>query len=379
MEIRQGYKYTEEFGYIPDDWEVKKIGDVGETIIGLTYSPKEISKIGILVLRSSNIQNDKLSFQDNLFVKKELPQKLYTRYGDILVCVRNGSRELIGKCAFIDERCVNQTFGAFMTVLRTVACPYFIFSMFQSSIIKEQIKDGIGATINQITNYLMRNFIFPLPPIQEQEKIAQVLRDMDKLIESTERLLEKKRNLKTAAMQKLLTPQSHWEEMKIKDCCPLQRGFDLPIDKIKLGCFPVVFSNGIGKFHDMYKVKGPGVVTGRSGSIGGVFYINEDFWPHNTTLWVTKFINCFPLYIYYVLKWLKLEKYKGGSGVPTLNRNDLHEKILFFPPLQEQQQIAQILSDMDEEIEALEKELEKYRMIKTGAMQELLTGKTRLV
>jgi type I restriction enzyme, S subunit len=116
-----------------------------------------------------------------------------------------------------------------------------------------------------------------------------------------------------------------WEVKTIKDVAPLQRGFDLPSREIEKGIFPVVYSNGIVNYNKTYKVKGPGVVTGRSGTIGNITYVDKDFWPHNTSLWVTNFRNCIPKYIFYLFKYIDLKKFSSGSGVPTLNRNDVHE------------------------------------------------------
>jgi type I restriction enzyme S subunit len=140
-----------------------------------------------------------------------------------------------------------------------------------------------------------------------------------------------------------------------------------------------VYSNGILNRHSTYKAKAPGVITGRSGTIGKVTFIEEDYFPHNTTLWVTDFKGNNPKFIYYLYLFLKLERFSTGSGVPTLNRNDVHANSISIPPTsREQKAIAQILSDMDAEIEKLEQQREKYKAVKQGMMQELLTGKTRL-
>jgi type I restriction enzyme S subunit len=96
-------------------WEETTLGEIGECIIGLTYKPENVVEHGLLVLRSSNVQNGHLAFDDNVYVNIAVKDKLITREGDILVCVRNGSRDLIGKCAMIDKRGANQTFGAFMS------------------------------------------------------------------------------------------------------------------------------------------------------------------------------------------------------------------------------------------------------------------------
>lgn len=170
-----------------------------------------------------------------------------------------------------------------------------------------------------------------------------------------------------------------WIEKKISEIAPLQRGFDLPTTQIRQGKFPVVYSNGIGEHHKYAMVKGPGVVTGRSGTIGSLIFVEEDYFPHNTTLWVVNFNgNCekFIYYLYHLIDW---QKYSTGSGVPTLNRNDIHELRIFMPTdIFEQRAIASVLSDTDKYITALEKLIAKKRAIKQGAMQELLTGKRRL-
>ena len=171
-----------------------------------------------------------------------------------------------------------------------------------------------------------------------------------------------------------------WEVKNILNISPLQRGFDLPICEIKEGKFPVVFSNGIFKFHSKYMAKKPGVVTGRSGTIGKVFFIENDYWPHNTTLWVTNFKGNNPKFIYYLFEHTDISIFSSGSGVPTLNRNDIHERKVALPiTLAEQTAIATALSDVDALIAALDKKITKKQQIKQGAMQQLLTGKKRLL
>ncbi len=169
-----------------------------------------------------------------------------------------------------------------------------------------------------------------------------------------------------------------WEVTKIEEIAPLQRGFDLPVVQIKDGDYPVVFSNGVLAKHNVYKVKGPGVVTGRSGTLGQVHYIKENFWPHNTSLWVTDFKGNSPKFIFYFYKNLGLLRFGTGSGVPTLNRNDVHRHNVFFPPLPEQNRIVKVLEAWDEAIEVLAKKIKHKKEIKKGLMQNLLTGKIRL-
>lgn len=121
----------------------------------------------------------RLRFEDNVFVETEIPERIMVRTGDILICVRNGSRDLIGKCAKIDERCQGMTFGAFMAVFRT-SFHNFVFHQFQSDMIKRQIHEHLGATINQITNKSLNSFQLPFPLDEaEQTAIATILSDMD--------------------------------------------------------------------------------------------------------------------------------------------------------------------------------------------------------
>ena len=169
-----------------------------------------------------------------------------------------------------------------------------------------------------------------------------------------------------------------WEVKRILDFAPLQRGFDLPTEKIVKGAYPVVYSNGILNFHIEYKAKGPGVVTGRSGTIGKVTYVESDYWPHNTSLWVTDFKGNNPKYVYYVYKYIGLSKFSSGSGVPTLNRNDVHVSKIAIPPIEEQGCIVKVLELWDSAIEKQSELIEKLKLRKHALMQQLLTGMRRL-
>ena len=169
-----------------------------------------------------------------------------------------------------------------------------------------------------------------------------------------------------------------WGIKKLSEVAPLQRGFDLPTGKIKKGSYPVVYSNGISNYHNEFKVKGPGVITGRSGTIGKVHYADGNYWPHNTALWVTDFKDNNPRFIYYLYTYVNLEKFATGSGVPTLNRNDVHSFEVLVPSCSEQKSIAEALSDTDNLIQSVEKLIDKKKKIKQGTMQQLLTGKKRL-
>ena len=200
------YKQTE-LGPIPEDWEVKNLGEIAETFTGLTYSLENVYEHGTLVLRSSNIKNEQLCFEDNVFVQMSIPERAFVKENDILICVRNGSKALIGKSAIITKAAVGMAFGAFMTVLRSsIINQNYLLYIWQSDFVQKQVTDNLGATINQITNADFKKFnVIISPDKEEQTAIANVLSSMDKEIETLNAKLEKYRNLKTAMMQQLLT------------------------------------------------------------------------------------------------------------------------------------------------------------------------------
>ena len=145
--------------------------------------------------------------------------------------------------------------------------------------------------------------------------------------------------------------RNDWQEVPLGEVMTLQRGFDLPRNKRLEGPFPVIASTGRVGSHAEAKVRGPGVVIGRSGSLGGGQYIKDDFWPLNTTLWVKDFKGNDRHFCYYLLKSLDLAHFNAGSGVPTLNRNHIHPLSVLCPPFPEQRAIAHILGTLDDKIE----------------------------
>jgi type I restriction enzyme S subunit len=174
----------------------------------------------------------------------------------------------------------------------------------------------------------------------------------------------------------MIVPQG-WEFKKLGGVAELQRGFDLPSSKRVDGCIPIISSGGLTGFHNEFKAKAPGVVTGRYGSIGSVFYIQEDFWPLNTALWVKDFHSNDPEFIYYMLSSFDFKKFSDKTGVPGVNRNDLHIVKVGVPPVSEQRKIAQILSTWDKSIVTTEKLIAASQQQKKSLMQQLLTGKKR--
>ena len=144
-------------------WEIKRLPEVAEYFIGLTYSPKDVSNKGTIVLRSSNIQNDELDLSNLVRVARPVKEGLIVRKGDILMCSRNGSKRLVGKTALISNLPEEMTFGTFMTVIRGKPNPYLAW-FFKSDAFREQIGVGENTMINQITKYMLDAIRVPFPP-----------------------------------------------------------------------------------------------------------------------------------------------------------------------------------------------------------------------
>lgn len=185
------------------DWEEKELNELGELINGLTYSPNDVKEEGLLVLRSSNIQNGLIDLKDCVYVRKDIKGANISQSNDILVCVRNGSKALIGKNALIPENLPLATHGAFMTVFRAKN-PHFVFQLFQTFFYETQVNGDLGATINSINgkNFLKYKFPFPKNP-KEQQKIADCLMAVDDLITAATEKIEQLKAHKKGLMQGL--------------------------------------------------------------------------------------------------------------------------------------------------------------------------------
>ena len=159
----------------PKGWEIKKLPEISKYHIGLTYKPSDTADDGILVLRSGNIQDSKLVFDDNVFVKCDVNENLIVRENDILMCSRNGSANLVGKVALIPKLENRTTYGAFMTIIRSNYA-YYLFSYFQQPCFRIQIRGTQTATVNQITQSMLDKIEIPLPPMELQNQFAEFVK-----------------------------------------------------------------------------------------------------------------------------------------------------------------------------------------------------------
>lgn len=170
---------------LPLGWEWCRLGDIGVTNIGLTYSPNDISDDGTPVLRSSNVQNGEISLEDLVRVTKNINEKVLVKDGDLLICARNGSRDLVGKCALIKNLPEETAFGAFMAIFRSDFNDYIKYFI-ESPIYRRSLEGVSTTTINQITQGNLKNTLLPLPPLAEQYRIVAKVDELMALCDELE-------------------------------------------------------------------------------------------------------------------------------------------------------------------------------------------------
>ena len=243
-------------------WETKKLGEIGEIVNGLTYSPNDIAENGVLVLRSSNVQNRSLAFEDNVYVRTDNYNPV--QENDILICVRNGSKNLIGKNALINKEIEGVAFGAFMSIYRS---PFnkFLFHWFDSSEYKEIVHRNLGATINSINGSDLKLFKVPFPSVEEQKKMASFLSLIDdrittqsKIIEQLETLIREFRNQifnrRIRFKDEHANEFSKWREVIIGDILKIGNGKDYK--HLQSGEIPVFGTGGFMDWVNSYLFRG---------------------------------------------------------------------------------------------------------------------------
>ena len=242
----------------------------------------------------------------------------------------------------------------------------------------------------------------PLPPLPEQVAIVRFLDHADRRIrryirvkQKLIKLLEEQKQaiihravtrgldpnvrLKPSGVEWLGDVPEHWEVKRLKWVTRLQRGYDLPADRRISGPFPVVSSGGIIDTHSEARCPGPGVVMGRYGSTDAVFYIEQDFWPHNTALFVTEFYKNNPKWCYYLLRSITKADHAGKSAVPGVDRKDLFQIVVVAPPPAEQFEIVGSIEDesrdLNDAITSAQREISLLREYRTRLIADVVTGK----
>jgi type I restriction enzyme, S subunit len=226
--------------------------------------------------------------------------------------------------------------------------------------------------------------------VADQARIADVLAAYDELIANNTRrieLLERSAGLLFDQWFVWLRYAGHehakivdglpegWERVPLENALVLQRGFDLPNQSRRDGSIPIYGSTGIGGYHDEARVAAPGVVTGRSGTLGEVHFVRENFWPLNTALWVKEFRRVTPLYALFLLRTLDLKKYNGGASVPTLDRKSVHRIAILIPPRDLIVRFDKIVTPSFDQIGNLGIQNERLRQARDLLLPRLIDGR----
>ena len=182
------------------NWPLVKLSDIAEYRIGLTYKPEAVSSSGTAVLRSGNIQNSQLCYEDTIYVDSKVEAKLLLKKHDILMCARNGSQELVGKVALIEDDILNTTYGAFMMAISSKYYVY-LFEYFRSQAFRRLISVGSTTTINQVTTKMLNSVVIPLPDIDTVNRFALYHSQINKLKSDVQKSIDETQLLMDSLMQ----------------------------------------------------------------------------------------------------------------------------------------------------------------------------------
>ena len=421
------FKMTE-LGPIPKDWDVKRLGELWSSFktgpFGSSLHAQDYIENGTPLINPMHIQDGKIEPSTDMTVDDSTKHRLsaYKLSQDDIVVGRRGE---MGRAALVGEKengwlCGT---GCFFLHLKESCCPSYIALYLRTPTSVASLNgEAVGTTLVNLNQKILSDLKLPLPPLAEQRRIAGALSDVDELISALGKLIEKKRNIKTGAMQQLLTGKTRlpgfgakrtefkqtelgpipvdWEVMRLGDVCTdyaygtgaeavdydgenkYIRITDIDEDSHLYSPLPLASPSFFSEGH---VVKENDLLVARTGASVGktYFYSKSDgklifagfLMKANVKHAEGKFIFYLTLTDYYK-RWVSSES--ARSGQPGINIRQLQSLLLPLPPLTEQKAIAAVLSDMDAEIAALEADRAKYERIKSGMMQELLTGKTRL-
>jgi type I restriction enzyme S subunit len=434
MKRYDNYKSSgvEWIGDVPTHWDVRKLKFVGESLIGITYSPDDVSAngSGTLVLRSSNIQNGALTFDDCVYVEKEIQPKHRTKTGDILICARNGSAHLVGKSAYIDEKASGHSFGAFMSIFRSDSGK-FLYYFFNSQIFKAQTGLFSTSTINQLTSDTLNNLFVALPSDNyEQTAIAKYLDEkteqIDTLIVNKRRLIELLKEERTAIINQAVTKginehaklepsgidwlgdiPEHWKVKKLKYVANrVQTGSTPPsnqeeyyVDEINWFTpsdftDKLLLTNSKRKIAELAVEKGvvktfPAnslLMVGIGATLGKVGFIVEPATSNqqiNAISFSNRELAVFYAYFFHVNQ-ANIVSLANAATLAILNQSQTRDIPLPVPPTENE--IKEILrfinhkeSDFALTIEKIEKEIELMKEYRTALISEVVTGKIKVV
>ena len=387
-------------------WEIKRLPEIAEYFIGLTYSPKDVSDKGIIVLRSSNIQNDELDLSDLVRVARPVKETLKVRDGDILMCSRNGSKRLVGKTTMISSLPEDMTFGTFMTVIRGKHNPYLAW-FFKSDAFREQLGVGENTMINQVTKYMLDAIRVPFPLPAEQQRIVGVLDEAFAGIATAqanaEKNLQNARALFESHLQFIFTQRGKgWVDTKLDDVCGFQNGFAFKSSTFKPSGVPILRISNIqdGRIDtdnrlvffdpkdyrenlDRYRIVKDDLLIAMSGATTGklgfntedtVFYLNQRVGKFEPG----KKLNRRFLYHFLSTKVEENLRISAGAAQPNLSTEQIKSFMLPLPDINEQAKIVETLESLSEETQRLanlfERKLAALAALKKSLLHQAFTG-----
>jgi type I restriction enzyme, S subunit len=386
-QLKEGYKQTE-VGIIPEDWDLLPCSDLSTLItVGIVIRPTQYYvKNGVSALRSANIREAGISDSEMVFISEKANAQLaksQVREGDVLT-VRTGYP---GTSAVVTSKwAASNCIDILITRPSKVVNSEYLTAWINSPFGKYQVLRNQGGLAQQHFNVGdLRNLLVAVPTLPEQEAIACTLSDIDALIESLDRLLTKKRQIKQGAMQELLRSKDGWIERQLGDISHIQTGSRNNQDKVEDGEYPLFVRSATVERINTYSYDCEAILIPGEGGIGSIFhYINGRFDAHQRVYVIREFseeISGKYVYLYMSKKFgFHAMQNSVKATVDSLRLPTFQNFQIFVPPtLEEQIEIANILSDMDAEIGSIESKLAKTCKIKQGMMHELLTGRIRLV
>ena len=384
------------------DWKKEELNKLGKVISGLTYSPQDIREDGLLVLRSSNIKDNVIDLNDTVYVRSDVKGYTLTEENDILICVRNGSKSLIGKNALIPKGMPLCTNGAFMIVFRANN-PCFAFQLFQSKQFDKQVKADLGATINSINSKQLKKYIFAIPQEKkEQEKIADCLSSIDDLISAEEKKLSLLNDYKKGWMQKLFPAEGktvpewrfpefrdsgEWENTTIGKIADYENGKAHENNIIDNGKYIVVNSKFISTEGEIIKYTNEANLLAYKGDILMVLSdvpngraLSKCYLVDKDNLYTVNQRVCriTPQKVNSILLFYTINRNKyflafdDGVKQTNLRKDDvLHCSIVIPKDVNEQEKIADFLSGIDDLIGRQTDKIEALKQHKKALMQGL--------
>jgi type I restriction enzyme, S subunit len=356
-------------------WTRQPLGRLASRISDGSHNPpKGVEMSEFLMLSSKNVFDDEISFDSPRYLSaddfKAEDRRTSIAAGDVLLTIVG----TIGRTAVVPAGTPAFTLQRSVAVIKpdtsTVDPRFLMYSLMKSR--DDLNSQARGVAQKGIYLEALREFWINHPTVPEQRRIVAILDEAFEGIATAkanaEKNLQNARDLARVAMRHALAAGADsWTESTIGDQVALQRGFDITKDQQRAGSVPVVSSGGIRSYHDTPMVRAPGVVMGRKGTLGKVFYLEEDFWPHDTTLWVKDFKDNDPRFVHRFFEVLDVRSLDSGAANPALNRNQVHPLPVHWPPLDEQA----VLAERIDRLSAYSDELASIYVAKLIALDEL--------